>query len=95
MINLSQTTATIIAVIISSGVSLLISILTIVGQGRKQTDEMDKKIAVMDAKMDSMKEDIASHNRYAQLFSESVPAIKQHMADTDRRLDSIERRLNA
>lgn len=87
---MSQTTATIVAVIISSGVSLLVSIITIISQGRKQADEMDKKIAVMDAKMDSMKEDIKSHNRYAQMFSENIPAIKQHMEDIDKRLDRME-----
>lgn len=92
---MSQTTATIVAVIISSGVSLLISVLTIISQGRKQANEMEKQIAVMNTKMDAMKEDIQNHNRYAQLFSESVPAIKQHMEDADRRLDSIERRLSA
>lgn len=92
---MSQTTATIVAVVISSGVSLLISILTIIGQGRKQSAEMDKKIAVIETKMDSMKEDIQNHNKYAQMFSENVPAIKQHMADTDRRLDAIERRMTA
>lgn len=92
---MSQTSATIIAVIISSGVSLLISILTIISQGRKQSSELEKQIAVMDTKMDSMKEDIKNHNQYAKMFSESVPAIKQHMEDTDRRLDSIERRLSA
>lgn len=89
---MSQTTATIVAVIISSGVSLLISILTIVSQGRKQTVEMDKKIAVIETKMDAMKEDIQSHNRYAQMFNENVPAIKQHMVDVDRRLNAMERR---
>ena len=87
---MSQTTATIVAVIISSGVSLLVSIITIISQGRKQADEMDKKIAVMDAKMDSMKEDIQSHNNYARMFSENIPAIKQHMSDIDRRLDKME-----
>ena len=95
MIGLSQTTATIIAVIISSGVSLLINILTIIGQSRKQTAETDKKIAVIETKMDGMKEDIASHNKYAQMFSENIPAIKTHIADIDRRLDAIERRISA
>ena len=90
MIKLSQTTATIVAVIISSGVSLIISILTIIGQSRKQADEMDKKIAVMNTKMDGMKEDIESHNNYARMFSESIPAIKQHMQDIDRRLNNLE-----
>lgn len=89
---MSQTTATIVAVVISSGVSLLISIMTIIGQGRKQTAEMDKKIAVIDTKMETMKEDIKSHNQYAKMFSENIPAIKQHMTDVDRRLGELERR---
>lgn len=90
---MSQTAATIVAVVISSGASLLISILTIISQNKKQSHEMDKKIAVIETKMDTMKEDIKSHNQYAKMFSENIPAIKQHMTDTDRRLDNIERRL--
>ena len=89
---MSQTTATIVAVIISSGVSLLISILTIMSQGRKQSADMDKKISVIETKMDDMKEDIRAHNKYAQMFSENIPAIKQHMSDVDRRLGDLERR---
>lgn len=89
---ITQTAATIIAVIISSGVSLLISIITIISQGRKQTNDMDKKIAVIETKMDVMQGDIRSHNEYAKMFSENIPAIKQHMADVDRRLDMMERR---
>lgn len=92
VIPVSQTAATILAVIISSGTSLLISIITIVSQGRKQTAEMDKKIAVIDTKMDDMKEDIKAHNEYAKMFNENIPAIKQHMTDVDRRLESMERR---
>lgn len=92
---MSQTTATIVAVVISSGVSLIISILTIVSQGHKQAADMDKKIAVIETKMDAMKEDIHAHNKYAQLFSENVPAIKQHMQDVDRRLGDLERRTTA
>ena len=89
---MSQTTATIVAVIISSGVSLIISIMTMISQGKKQTSELDKKIAVMDTKIDDIKEDVKEHNKYAQMFNENIPAIKQHMIDVDRRLDSIERR---
>lgn len=90
---MSQTTATIVAVIISSGVSLLISILTIISQGRKQQSELDKAMAVMQTEMTTMKGDIQAHNQYAKMFSENIPAIKQHMTDVDRRLDGIERRL--
>lgn len=89
---MSQTTATIVAVIISSGVSLLISILTIISQGRKQTAEMEKQIAIIETKMAVMSGDIQSHNQYAKLFAENIPALKTHMADIDRRLDGMERR---
>lgn len=82
----------IIVAMITGGISLFGSILTIVLTNRKQQEDLDKKIAVMDAKMDDMREDIKSHNRYAQMFSENIPAIKQHMSDIDRRLDNIERR---
>lgn len=91
---MSQTTATIIAVVISSGVSLLISILTIINQNKKQAIEMDKKIAVIETKMDTMQGEIRSHNEYAKMFSENIPAIKTHMEDVDRRLDVMERRLS-
>lgn len=90
---MNQTTATIVAVIISSGVSLLISILTIISQGRKQTNEMNTAIAVIQTKMTTMEGDIRSHNEYARMFSENVPAIKTHMEDIDRRLDRMEGRM--
>ena len=83
----------IVVALITGGITLLGSILTILGTSKKQQTEMDKKIAVIETKMDRMKEDISSHNRYAQMFSENIPAIRQHMTDTDRRLDNIERRL--
>lgn len=83
----------IIVALITGGISLLGSIITIVATNKKQQTEMDKKIAVIETKMDTMKEDIKSHNQYAKMFSENIPAIKQHMTDTDRRLDNIERRL--
>lgn len=83
----------IIVALITGGISLLGSIITIVATNKKTQNEMDKKIAVIETKMDTMKEDIRSHNQYAKMFSENIPAIKQHMTDTDRRLDNIERRL--
>lgn len=86
---------TILVALITGGISLLGSVLTIISTSKKQTADMDRKIAVIETKMDSMKEDIQSHNQYAKMFSENIPAIKQHMQDTDRRLDTIERRMTA
>ena len=82
----------IIVALITGGISLIGSVLAIIQSAKKQSMELEKAIAVMQMEMSSMKEDIKSHNRYAQMFSESVPAIKQHMSDIDRRLENMERR---
>ena len=80
----------ILVAIITGSFTLVGSIIAIVTTTRKQATEMDKKLAVMESKMDDMKEDIKSHNQYAKMFSENIPAIKQHMVDVDRRLGVLE-----
>lgn len=82
----------VLVAIITGGISLLGSVLTIISTSRKQQAELDKAMAVMKTEMNMMKVDIQSHNRYAQMFSENIPAIKQHMTDVDRRLGELERR---
>ena len=82
----------VLVALITGGISLLGSVLTIISTSRKQQAELDKAMAVMRTEITAMKEDIKSHNRYAQMFSENIPAIKQHMTDTDRRLETLERR---
>ena len=78
--------------LITGGISLLGSVLAIMQTSKKQSIELEKAMAVMQAEMSAMKEDIQSHNQYAKMFSENIPAIKTHMSDIDRRLDNIERR---
>lgn len=82
----------IIVALITGGISLLGSVLTIISTSRKQRFEMEKQMALMNNEMNAIKKDIQSHNRYAQMFSENVPAIKQHISDMDRRLEVLERR---
>lgn len=92
MITLSEA---ILVALITGGLSLIGSVLAIISTSRKQQAEMEKNIAVMRSEMKEMKEDIKSHNGYAKMFAENIPAIKQHMVDNDRRLDNIERRLES
>ncbi len=82
----------ILVALITGGISLFGSVLAIISTSRKQTADMEKALAVMSSEMSQMKEDIKSHNRYAQMFQENIPAIKQHMTDVDRRLENLERR---
>ena len=88
MIPLSEA---ILIALITGAFSLAGSIIAIVSTTRKQAADMDKKLAVMETKMDDMQEDIRSHNNYAKMFAENIPAIKQHMTDVDRRLAELER----
>lgn len=85
----------IIVALITGGISLFGSVLAIISTSRKQQAELDKAIAVLETKMTIMAGDIQSHNQYAKMFSENIPAVKQHLQDVDRRLDGIERRLSA
>lgn len=85
-------TEAIVVAIITGTFSLIGSIIAIVSTTRKQAAEQDKKLAVLETKMDGMKDDIKSHNEYAKMFSENIPAINQHMKDVDRRLSELERR---
>lgn len=82
----------VLVAIITGGISLLGSVLTIISTSRKQQAELDKAMAVMKTEMTGMKEDIRAHNQYAKMFSENIPAINQHMIDVDRRLGDLERR---
>ena len=61
--------------------------------GDKISREMDRKIAVIETKMDGMEGKIETHNGYARLFSENIPAIKQHLGEIDRRLENAERKM--
>lgn len=85
----------IIVALITGGISLFGSVLAIISTSKKQQAELDKAIAVLETKMTIMTGDIQSHNQYAKMFSENIPAVKQHLQDVDRRLDGIERRLSA
>jgi len=82
----------IMVALITGGISIVGTIITVIGASQKQSSEFKKDIAVIDTKIQRMKEDISSHNNYAKMFSENVPAIKQHLTDVDRRLDNIERK---
>lgn len=82
----------IIVALITGAITLAGTVITVQASASKQTTEMNKKIAVVESQIADMKGDIKSHNGYARMFYEAIPAIKQHMKDVDRRLEIIERK---
>ncbi len=83
----------IMVALITGGISLIGVFISGMNTRNKMTADIDKKIAVIDVQMKEMSRRIDDHNGYAKMFSENIPAIRQHLEDTDRRLESIERRL--
>lgn len=84
--------------LISGAFTLICSALTLVGvlinaksNKDKISQEMEKKIAVIDTKIEGMNKKIEEHNGYAKMFSENIPAIKQHLTDIDARLNRIDK----
>lgn len=89
---------TVLVALISGAFSLMCGVLTLIGvfvsaksTQDKVSSEMDKKIAVIDTKMTAMKDDIKAHNNYAKMYAETMPAVKQHLTDIDRRLSNLEK----
>lgn len=78
--------STIIVALITGGLSLLGVIIT-VRQGNTRTEQMlAAHQAVQDTKIDHLTEEVKKHNNFAS----EIPAIKQKIADIEKRIDRIE-----
>ena len=78
--------STIIVALITGGLSLLGVIIT-VRQGNTRTEQMlAAHQAVQDTKIDHLTEEVKKHNNFAS----EIPAIKQTIADIEKRVDRIE-----
>jgi len=55
--------------------------------------ELDKKIAVIETKLDGYGKDIQSHNHYAKLFAESMPVVQEQIKVVNHRLEDLEKKV--
>jgi peptidoglycan hydrolase CwlO-like protein len=86
-------------------VGIISAIVTLVGifVSSKATRDsvmhkMDTNQQVMNAELnhvkenqDEMKEDLKAHNKYAQLFHESIPVLQEQIKESNRRIESLEK----
>lgn len=85
---------------IISAVVTLVGIITTSKNTRDSvTTKLDANQKVMNAEishikgdMKEMKDDIKTHNHYAQLFSENIPVMQEQLKETHRRLEDLESR---
>ena len=83
----------IIVALITAGLPILGTVITVYAANKKQTDEMDKKMDVKDAALDVKLKYIDSqlkeHNNYAKLYHEIIPVIQAHLQTIDDKLEYI------
>lgn len=83
----------IVVALITAGLPILGTIITVYAANKKQTDEMDKKMDVKDAALDVKLKYIDSqlkeHNNYAKLYHETIPVIQAHLQTIDDKLEYI------
>lgn len=81
---------------------IIIAIITLCGalvsafatariSANKFSYELERKISVIETKLDNYGKDIQQHNHYAQLFAESMPVVKEQIKVINHRIDDLER----
>jgi len=81
---------TIIVAVIGAAASVGAALIAAKVASSKIMQEMQTEIRVMQTKMDSMCRDLAEHNHYAKLFSESLPVVQEKISVANRRIADLE-----
>ena len=83
----------IVVALITAGLPILGTVITVYAANKKQTDEMDKKMDVKDAalnvKLKYIDSQLEEHNNYAKLYHETIPVIQAHLKTIDEKLEYI------
>lgn len=80
----------IIASIITGGLALVGVILSNLASNRKIEAELSKAQAVTDTKLEELTREVREHNSFAQ----KIPVLEEQMKNIDRRLETVERRVD-
>ena len=79
----------IIIAIITGGLTLIGTIITVIVGNNKAIATMDKNQAVTDTKLEALTEEVKKHNNFAQ----RLPVVEANIEALARRVDSIETRV--
>lgn len=80
----------IIASIITGGLALVGVIVSNISSNRKIEAELSKAQAVTDTKLEELTREVREHNSFAQ----KIPVLEEQMKNIDRRLETVERRVD-
>ena len=85
-------------------ISAIVTLIGIIASSKATQDAMAKKLdkqqgiietkmSYMEGEITEIKADVKSHNGYARLFSESIPAIKERLSGLDKRVENLENKI--
>lgn len=76
----------IVIAIITGGLTLIGTIITVIIGNNKSLAAMDKNQAVTDTKLDALTEEVKRHNNFAQ----RIPVIENQIQNLDSRVSKLE-----
>ena len=83
----------ILAALITAGLPIIGTVITVISANKKQSDELDKKMAVkdvaLDVKLKYIDSQLKEHNKYAKMYHETIPVIQAHLKTIDEKLEYI------
>lgn len=78
---------TIIAAIITGGLSFLAVLITNISSNRKVQSEIEKQQAVTDTKIEELTREVRTHNNFAQ----RIPVVEEKIKVLNHRVDDLEK----
>lgn len=76
----------IIVALITGGISLIGTVLTILAANKKTNENLKISQAVMDTKIDELTREVRQHNNFAM----EIPVIKEQIKVINHRIDDLE-----
>lgn len=78
----------IIGSIITGGLALLGVVLTVTNGNKKMENQLDKKQAITDTKLEELTREVREHNNFAK----RVPILEEQMKVANHRIEDLERK---
>lgn len=75
------------AALVTGGVSLLGTVITVLATSRRSTMHMKVSQAVMDTKLDALTREVRMHNDFAQ----RIPVLQEQIKVANHRIDDLEK----
>ena len=76
----------VIAALVTGGVSLVGTVITVLAANHKTSIEMKVSQAVMDTKLDELTREVRTHNDFAQ----RIPVLQEQIKVANHRIDDLE-----